>query len=64
VPLAEDESEATHVLYPPTDPDADAYCKAMFRRGDKCLVHFYRMPESHDNWGLVSEAALVFWHCK
>ena len=27
------------------------FCKGVFKRGDKCLVHFYRMPESHDNWG-------------
>ena len=33
------------------DPDYDMFCKGVFKRGDKCLVHFYRMPESHDNWG-------------
>ena len=47
------EKDATHVLYPSGDPDGDAYCKAVFKRGDKCMVHFYRMPESHDNWGVM-----------
>ncbi len=51
--LVEAEAEASHIVYPSADPDNDAYCKAIFRRGEKCLVHFYRMPESHDNWGLV-----------
>lgn len=54
VAIVENESEASHVIYPSTDPDNDAFCKAIFKKGDKCLVHFYRMPESHDNWGLVS----------
>ena len=53
--VVEIESEASHVVYPSADPDNDAYCKAIFRRGEKCLVHFYRMPESHDNWGLVRD---------
>jgi SWI/SNF related-matrix-associated actin-dependent regulator of chromatin subfamily C len=52
--VVEAESEASHIIFPSADPDNDAYCKAVFRRGDKCLVHFYRMPESHDNWGLVT----------
>jgi len=52
--LVETEKEATHVIYPSSDNmDSDAYCKAVFRRGDKCMVHFYRLPESHDNWGLM-----------
>ena len=30
-----------------------SYCRAVFKKGDKCLVHFYGMPESHDNWGVM-----------
>ncbi len=51
--IVEDEDDATHIIYPVTDPDSEIYCRAVFKRGEKCLVHFYRMPESHDNWGQV-----------
>ena len=30
-----------------------SYCRAVFKKGDKCLVHFYGLPESHDNWGVM-----------
>ena len=51
--VVDSEKDATHILYPSGDPSGDSYCKATFRRGDKCMVHFYRMPESHDNWGVM-----------
>ena len=51
--IVENQEDATHVLYPSVDPDPDAYCRAVFKRGEKCLVHFYRMPESQDNWGIM-----------
>jgi hypothetical protein len=51
--IVESEEDATHIIYSSTDPDNDMFCKGVFKRGDKCLVHFYRMPESHDNWGQV-----------
>merc|ERR1711963_1177802 len=51
--IVDSEADATHILYPSTDPDSDMFCRGVFKRGDECLVHFYRMPESHDNWGLM-----------
>ena len=51
--IVDSEAEATHILHPSTDLDYDMFCRGVFKRGDKCLVHFYRMPESHDNWGLM-----------
>lgn len=51
--IVDDESDATHIIFPSTDFDNDVYCKASLKRGEKCLVHFYRMPESHDNWGTM-----------
>ena len=57
--MVDSEDEATHIVHPSTDPDLDMYCRGVFKRGDKCLVHFYRMPESHDNWGQVMSAS--FW---
>merc|ERR1711953_388828 len=53
VSIIDNESDATHILYPSTELDYDMFCRGVFKRGDKCLVHFYRMPESHDNWGLM-----------
>ena len=53
VSIIDSESDATHILYPSTELDYDMFCRGVFKRGDKCLVHFYRMPESHDNWGLM-----------
>ena len=49
--IVDNEQDATHILHPATDPDYDIFCRPIFKRGDKCIVHFYRMPESHDNWG-------------
>ena len=51
--IVETEEDATHILHPSTDPDSEMFCKGVFKRGAFCLVHFYRMPESHDNWGQV-----------
>ena len=45
--LAEDESEATHIIHPSGDADNDAYCRPVFKKGEKCLVHFYRFPVSN-----------------
>eukprot|EP00094_Tigriopus_californicus_P005291 TCALIF_05101-PA protein Name:"Similar to SMARCC2 SWI/SNF complex subunit SMARCC2 (Homo sapiens)" AED:0.04 eAED:0.04 QI:0/0.66/0.57/0.85/1/1/7/277/1078 len=49
--LTEDETEATHILYPAAEGDTEIYCRPVFKKGDKCMVHFYRMPESRDNYG-------------
>ncbi len=40
------ESEATHILHPSSDADENAYCRPVFKKGEKCLVHFYREPVS------------------
>ena len=58
--IIETEKDATHILHSSVDPDGDMFCKGVFKRGDKCLVHFYRMPESHDNWGQVSTFVIHF----
>ena len=57
--IVESEENATHILYPSSDMSDDMFCRGVFKRGDKCLVHFYRMPESHDNWGQVRQS-LIF----
>ena len=45
--LSEDESEATHIIHPSGEADGDAYCRPVFKKGEKCLVHFYRFPVRH-----------------
>ena len=57
--VTETEKDATHILHSSVDPDGDMFCKGVFKRADKCMVHFYRMPESHDNWGQVRKR-LIF----
>jgi len=53
--IVSDEDDATHIIYPNDEENEDesSYCRAVFKKGDKCLVHFYGMPESHDNWGVM-----------
>jgi len=46
-----DLEDATHVIWPKVDLNPDLYCRPVFRRGEKCLVHFLQMPDSSDNWG-------------
>merc|ERR1719410_2471189 len=50
--ITTDKQDATHIIHPKVDPNPDLYCKPVFRRGDKCLVHFIQMPDSSDNWGI------------
>jgi len=50
--ITTDIDSATHIVHPKVDPNPDLYCRPVFRRGDKCLVHFMQMPDSSDNWGV------------
>ena len=44
--IVEDESSSTHIVHPPVDMDSEVYCRPVFKKGEKCLVHFYRFPVS------------------
>ena len=33
------------------DLNTEWYCRAVFKRSDKCLIHFMYLPDSSDNWG-------------
>ena len=59
--IVENEADATHILHPTTDPDGEMFCRGVFKRGLQCLVHFYRMPESHDNWGQVRKDTFYYF---
>ena len=45
--------KATHIIHPKVDLNMDAYCRPVFKRADKCLVHFLYMPDSSDQWGTM-----------
>ena len=47
-----DLDEATHIIHPKVDGNSNLNCRPVFKRGDKCLVHFMQMPDSSDNWGV------------
>ena len=42
--IVDTEDEATHLIHPAGDADGDVYCRPVFKKGEKCLVHFYRFP--------------------
>jgi len=50
--LTTDEDEATHIIHPKVDLDTELYARPVFKRGEKCLVHFLMLPDSQDNWGI------------
>lgn len=49
--MADEEDEATHIIHPKVELNMDLYARPVFKRGDKCLVHFLMLPDSQDNWG-------------
>ena len=51
--IVDKEEEATHILHPVAEANDESYARAVFKCGEKCLVHFYRFPESRDNWGTL-----------
>lgn len=48
--LTEDEEEATHIVYPETDPHPDDYARATFKRDKNVWLHWCYFPESYDSW--------------
>ena len=40
--IVDKEEEATHILHPVAEANDESYARAVFKRGEKCLVHFYR----------------------
>lgn len=46
----EDESEATHIVYPEVDPLPEEYARPCFKRDKNVMLHWYYFPESYDSW--------------
>ncbi|XP_040583362.1 SWI/SNF complex subunit SMARCC2 [Lepeophtheirus salmonis] len=51
--ITKEETESTHVLYPPVNADPEDYCRPTLKRGDKCIIHFHCLPDSRDNFGPI-----------
>ncbi|KAG8041210.1 hypothetical protein G9C98_002198 [Cotesia typhae] len=48
--IAENEAEATHIIYPPVDPMEEEYARPCLRRDRSVLLHWYYFPDSYDSW--------------
>lgn len=48
--IAENEKDATHIIYPEVDALPDDYARPSFKRGKNVMMHWYYLPESYDSW--------------
>ncbi|KAK0088239.1 hypothetical protein PV326_004917 [Microctonus aethiopoides] len=48
--LAENEADATHIVYPLVDPLDEEYARPCMRRDRSVLLHWYYFPDSYDSW--------------
>ena len=48
--IAENEADATHIIYPPVDPLEEEYARPCMRRDRYVLLHWYYFPDSYDTW--------------
>ncbi|XP_057376091.1 SWI/SNF complex subunit SMARCC2-like isoform X2 [Daphnia carinata] len=51
--VAENEAEATHIVYSATDPLEEEYARPLFRRDRNTLLHWYYFPDSYDKWDTI-----------
>ena len=48
--IAENEEDATHIIYPPVDPFEEEFARPCYRRDRNYLIHWYYFPDSYDSW--------------
>ncbi|XP_059622605.1 SWI/SNF complex subunit SMARCC2 isoform X2 [Phlebotomus argentipes] len=48
--MADDEEDATHIIYPVVDPLPEEYARPSFKREKNVMMHWYYFPESYDSW--------------
>ncbi|XP_046658694.1 SWI/SNF complex subunit SMARCC2 isoform X2 [Homalodisca vitripennis] len=48
--VTENETEATHIIYPVCDPLDEEYARPSLKRDRMVLMHWYYFPDSHDSW--------------
>lgn len=51
--VAENEADATHIIYPPVDPMEEEYARPCMRRERSVLLHWYYFPDSYDSWSTL-----------
>ena len=51
--VAENEADATHIIYPPVDPMEEEYARPCMRRERSVLIHWYYFPDSYDSWSTL-----------
>lgn len=47
--VVDDEESATHLIYPPLDPEEE-FARAVFKKDKHVMVHFYYFPDNRDQW--------------
>lgn len=47
--VSEDEESATHLIYPPLDPEEE-FARAVFKKDKHVMIHFYYFPDNRDQW--------------
>ncbi|CAH0389358.1 unnamed protein product [Bemisia tabaci] len=48
--ITENEEEASHIIFPVTDPLDEEYARPTVKRDRMVLMHWYYFPDSHDSW--------------
>jgi SWI/SNF related-matrix-associated actin-dependent regulator of chromatin subfamily C len=48
--MAENEDQATHIIYPSCDILEEEYARPLFQREKMVLLHWYYLPDSYDSW--------------
>ncbi|KYM81647.1 SWI/SNF complex subunit SMARCC2 [Atta colombica] len=51
--IVENETDATHIIYPPVDPMEEEYARPCMRRERSVLIHWYYFPDSYDSWSTL-----------
>ena len=60
--IVDQEEDATHMLHPVPEADDESYARAVFKRGEKCLVHFYRSVRDKRNLYLRRRSFQIYRH--
>ena len=51
--IAENEADATHIIYPHVDPIEEEYARPCMRRERSVSLHWYYFPDSYDSWATL-----------
>jgi len=51
--VVENETDATHIIYPPVDPMEEEFARPCMKRDRTVLLHWYYFPDSYDSWTIL-----------